>query len=213
MILRVLLYFGGLMTILMVAGTIGLVPGLRPDAEAQVYGTTPIPPSLEVAPVRPVVEAIPLAPPAVTPSVVVAPVTPATPATPVTPAAPATPVTPPAIEVEPLAPAPAVDPPAAVPTNPAPSIEVQPVRPAPVTETVAQVTQRAPVTQQAPVALPSAGTGGLMQADSPLQLWLLVSLAGILSVLAAATTAVRRSNAQRLERSRLLQIIQDARWR
>ncbi len=203
MIVRVLLYFGGLMTILMVAGTIGLVPGLRPDAEAQVYGTTPIPPSLEVAPVRPVVEAIPLAPPAVTPSVVVAPVTPATPATP------ATPVTPPAIEVEPLAPAPApvVDPPAAVPTNPAPSIEVQPVRPAPVTETVAQVTQ------PAPVALPSAGTGGLMQADSPLQLWLLVSLAGMLSVLAAATTAVRRSNAQRLERSRLLQIIQDARWR
>lgn len=198
MILRVLLYFGGLMTILLVAGTIGLVPGLRPDAEAQVYGTTPIPPSLEVAPVRPVVEAIPLAPPAVTPSVVVAPVTPAAPAAP------------PAVEVEPLTPAPVVDPPAAVPTNPAPSIEVQPVRPAPVTETVAQVTQ---VTQPAPVALPSAGTGGLMQADSPLQLWLLVSLAGMLSVLAAATTAVRRSNAQRLERSRLLQIIQDARWR
>jgi hypothetical protein len=197
MILRVLLYFGGLMTILMVAGTIGLVPGLRPDAEAQVYGTTPIPPSLDVAPVRPVVEAIPVAPPAVTPSVVVAPVTPVTPVTPAPPA-------PPAVDVEPLTPAP-VNPPAVVETNPAPTIEVQPVRPAPVTETVAQV-----ATQPAPVALPSAGTGGLMQADSPLQLWLLISLAGILSVVAAGTTMVRRSNAQRLERSRLLQIIQDS---
>lgn len=195
MIPRVLLYFGGLMTVLLIAGTIGLVPGLRPDAEAQVYGTTPIPPDLAVAPVRPVVEAIPVAPVPVAPSVVVAPVTPPSPA-PVAPPSPA-PMTPapPTTSVEPVTP---VAPPA--------TIQVQPVRPA--TPVVSQVTAQPPAQ-----ALPRAGTGGLMGADSAMPLWLLISLAGALSVVAAATTLTRRSNAQRLERSRLFQIIRDTHQR
>jgi hypothetical protein len=201
MIPRVLLYFGGLMTVLLVAGTIGVVPGLRPDAEAQVYGTTPIPPGLEVAPVRPVVEAIPVAPAPVAPSVVVAPVAPPAPA-PVTPPAPA-PVTPPA----PAPPTTAVEPVTPVtPVAPPTTVQVQPVRPA--TQVVSQVTAQPPAQ-----ALPRAGTGGLMGADSAMPLWLLISLAGALSVVAAATTLTRRSNAQRLERSRLFQIIRDTHQR
>jgi hypothetical protein len=55
--------------------------------------------------------------------------------------------------------------------------------------------------------------GGLLQADSAMPLWLLISLSGVLAVLAAATTLTRRSNARRLERSRLVQIIRDMRQR
>lgn len=187
MILRVLVYFGGLVTILAVAGTIGLFPGMRPDAEAQVYGTTPIPPALEVQPVRPVVEAIPAAPAAVTPAVVAAPVTPSTP---VTPAAP------PPTEVLPLQPEAPLSPAPAAPAPP--TVEVEPLRTAPATETAVQAAAQAQVQAQAqaPQALPRAGTGGVMQADSPMQVWLLVSLAGIFSILAAGTTIVRRAYAQ-----------------
>jgi hypothetical protein len=59
MVRRMLLYFGGIVGVLVVASAIGLVPGLRPAAEAQVYGMTPIPPGFDVAPGGPAVEAIP----------------------------------------------------------------------------------------------------------------------------------------------------------
>lgn len=200
MIPRVLLYFGGLMTVLLIAGSIGLVPGLRPDAEAQVYGTTPIPPDLAVAPVRPVVEAIPVAPAPVAPSVVVAPVAPApAPPAPVPSAAPVV-TPPPTTSIQPVTPVTPV-----APVAP-PTIQVQPLQPA--TQVVSQVTAAPPAQ-----ALPRAGTGGLMGADSAMPLWLMISLAGALSVVAAATTLTRRSNAQRLERSRLFQIIRDTHQR
>jgi hypothetical protein len=56
---RVLLYFGGIVGVLVVASAIGLVPSFRPAAEAQIYGMSPIPLGVDVSLGGPAVEAIP----------------------------------------------------------------------------------------------------------------------------------------------------------
>jgi hypothetical protein len=177
MLRRVLLQFGGLLVILGVAGLIGFLPGLRPSVEAQVYGVTPLPPA------PPVVAAIPPAAPAPAPVSVTTPPAPV-PAVPVTPPAP-----PPPAVVPPAPPPPAVVPPVVTPpAPPAVSVEVQPARPAP-----------APVpAQPVPRALPPAGMG-IMQADSAIGSWVLLSLAGMLGLTALGIARLRRTNQLRAQ--------------
>jgi pyruvate dehydrogenase E2 component (dihydrolipoamide acetyltransferase) len=185
MVVRVLLSFGGLVAVLVVAAIIGVVPGLRPAAEAQVYGTTPIPPDLAVQPERVVTEAIPQAPPAVTPAVVAAPIPSAAPVP--APPAPA-PVAPSPPATEPAALPPAVVSPPVTAVDVAPTLGAAPVVPA---GAVAAV-QSASTVQ----ALPNVGTGGPLVADTSLTRWMLGGLAVMIGSLIAGTGLVARRRAQ-----------------
>jgi hypothetical protein len=163
--------------VLVLAGLIGVVPGLRPDVEAQVYGTTPIPPALVAQPVRPIVEAIPAAPAGGS-----APVTAAAPAPPAGPAPPAVPApTPAAPEPSALPPATGSTPAPVVDALPRPAHDVQPLGAPPVAPAAAAVQGAAQSTTPVQVrALPTVGTGGPRAADAPLQPWMLGSLVVVL---------------------------------